>query len=325
MMMTMMMEHGHSLHLIEEDKNMDYELIIIGGGPAGCSAGVYAGRKELKTLLITEEFGGQSIASEDVKNWIGDKSISGLELAKKLEGHLREYSDIVDIKKTKVEKIEKITDGFFIKTSDGDISTKTILMAIGSSRRKLDIPGAEEFENKGVVYCASCDGPLFKDKNVVVVGGGNAGFETAAQLMAYAKSVTILQRSDRFKADAITVNKVLENERVTGLLNVDIKEIQGDTLINSVTYLDKNKNEEIKIPAEGVFVEIGMVPNTDVIDFVEKDNFNRIKIDCANKKSSVDGIWAAGDCTDSLYHQNNIAAGDAIIALENIYLYLKIM
>src|SRR3989344_4631587 len=190
-----------------------YDLAILGGGPAGVAAGVYAARKHLKTLFITESWGGQSTESMGIENWIGTVKISGLEFAEILEKHLRAYAaDLVDIhageKVLKVTKNSSTGSGqatFTIKTDKSEYEAKTILIATGSQRRKLQIPGAKEFENKGITYCASCDGPLFADKDVVVIGGGNAGFETALQLLAYCKSVTLLHKSDKYKADEITV------------------------------------------------------------------------------------------------------------------------
>src|SRR3989344_2235286 len=187
-----------------------YDLAIIGGGPAGVAAGVYAARKRLKTIFITEFFGGQSTESAGVENWIGTKKISGIDFGKALEEHLRSYAgDSVEIKTgIKVAHLEAeppsggSTSKFLIKTSDGTSYTaKTVLITTGSTRRKLEIPGAKELENKGITYCASCDGPLFAGQDVAVIGGGNAAFETAAQLLAYAKSVILLNRSNTFRAD----------------------------------------------------------------------------------------------------------------------------
>src|SRR3989344_2254784 len=184
-----------------------YDLAIIGGGPAGVSAGVYAARKRLKTIFITESFGGQSIESAGIENWIGTKNISGSDFGKALEEHLRTYArDTVEIKTSeRANSIFKKEGGFEIKTGSADYQAKTILVATGSARRKLEIPGAKEYENKGITYCASCDGPLFADQDVAVIGVGNAAFETAAQLLSYAKSVTFLIRSDKFRADEVTV------------------------------------------------------------------------------------------------------------------------
>lgn len=304
-----------------------HELIIIGGGPAGIAAGVYAARKELNTALITESFGGQSVDSAEIENWIGTPSISGTDLAANLERHLRVYEgEKLSIHTgDRVEKITKTDAGFSVSTQGGKtLETKAVLVASGSSRKKLQVEGAEQYENKGITYCASCDGPMFRDKDVVVIGGGNAGFETAAQLLAYTKSVTLLHRRDDFKAEPITVKKVLEHPNMTAITNASTEKIKGDFLVQSVVYTDTATGEEKEIPADGIFVEIGHVPATGFIsDLVDTNEIGEIITDPRTQTTSIEGIWAAGDCTDSLYQQNNIAAGDAVRALENIYLWLR--
>src|SRR3989344_4048712 len=190
-----------------------FDLIILGGGPAGCAAAVYAARKRLKTLLVTESFGGQSIVSETIYNWIGTPEISGNDLARALESHIRAYEEPTGTLSIHTgERIISVEQGeggaWIVKTAKETFSTKTILVTTGSSRKKLSIPEADTFENKGVVYCASCDGPVFAGQDVIVVGGGNAGFESAAQLLAYCKSVMLVHHSASFKADPITVQKV---------------------------------------------------------------------------------------------------------------------
>ncbi len=304
---------------------MTYDLIIIGGGPAGASAAVYASRKRLKTLMLLHEWGGQSIVSEQIFNWIGTESLSGNELAENFKKHvLANVGDSLEVKEGhKVSSIEKHGDGFLVKTEDGgEFETKTILISTGSGRRKLEAKDADRLEHKGLTYCASCDGPLFADMDVVVAGGGNAGFETAAQLLAYCKSVTLLHRSDTFnRADSITVDKVLKNPKMKAILNVDILEIKGEKFVEGLVYKDIKTGEVTELKVSAVFVEIGQIPNTSFAkDIVTLDTYNRIKIDPTNQKTSTPGIWAAGDCTDVLYHQNNIAAGDAVRALEDIYL-----
>lgn len=304
-----------------------YDLIIIGGGPAGVAAGVYAARKRLKTLLVTSEWGGQSSVSSDIQNWIGTVSISGAELAERLKEHLEAYkADVVDIRSgEKVSTVTKNTDGTFTVTTDGGASftTKTVLVASGSSRRRLEIPGADKFEHKGVTYCASCDGPLFAGMDVVVIGGGNAGFETAAQLLAYAKSVTLLQRGKEYRADEVTVQKVLAHPKMTGITNTELIEVKGENMVTALVYKDLTSGEVKELPCQGIFVEIGLIPATDYVkDVVELNKVGQIVIDPRTQKTSTPGIWAAGDCTDTLYHQNNIAAGDAVRALEDIYQYL---
>ena len=304
-----------------------YELAIIGGGPAGVAAGVYASRKQIKTLFIADKFGGQSIVSDGIENWIGDINISGQELANKLEKHLEAYAgEYVDLKKGQlVEKVEKTDNGFKIKTKKGDkFETNSILVATGSNRRRLPVKGADELEHKGITYCATCDGPLFSDKDVAVIGGGNSALESAAQLAAYAKSVTIVHRRDEFRGDPVTVQALEKDPKINFLLNVDITEILGDKFVSGFKYKDKESDEEKEMSVEGIFVEIGAVPaNSFIADIVDLDDDKTIKIDPWTQRTSQNGVWAAGDVTNVKYHQNNIAAGDAVKALEDIYIWLK--
>ncbi len=302
---------------------MLYDLIIIGGGPAGSSAAVYAARKQLKTLLIVKEWGGQSIVSDDIQNWIGTPHISGADLAKNLRAHVEEYKgDILTIVEEDVTEVSGVDGNFTVTTNKNSHTSKTILIATGSVRRKLDVAGAERLEHKGLTYCASCDGPLFSDTDVVVIGGGNAGFESAAQLLAYCKSVTLLSRSEP-RADAITVEKLTKNEHFTLIKNATPKEIHGEIFVDGITYTKTDTGEEVRLPVSAVFVEIGQIPATSFVkDIVELNDTSNVVIDPRTQETSVKGIWSAGDCTDVLYHQNNIAAGDAVRALEDIYLHL---
>ncbi len=305
---------------------MLYDLIIIGGGPAGTAAAVYAARKRLKTLLLIKEWGGQSVVSEQIYNWIGSVSISGADLAKNFKAHVAANTgeSLEVIEGFKATLLSKEGDLFKVRTeNEKEFLAKTILISSGSHRRKLEVPGANQFENKGLTYCASCDGPLFADQDTIVVGGGNAGFETAAQLLAYAKSVTLLNRSEKFRADEITVEKVLKNEKMKALRNVEILEIKGDKFVEGIIFKDKKTGEQSELKAAGIFVEIGHIPNTEFSkELVPLDEKGNIKINPLNQQTELKGVWAAGDCTNVLYHQNNIAAGDAVKALEDIYLYL---
>jgi alkyl hydroperoxide reductase subunit F len=303
-----------------------YDLIIIGGGPAGVSAGVYAARKRLNTLFITADWGGQSVVSTDIQNWIGTPSIAGSKLASDLRGHLEAYAGetLAIISGKTANSLLKNADGTFTVTLSDDTThqSRAVLIASGSGRRQLTIPGAAEFEHKGVTYCASCDGPMFSGQDVVVIGGGNAGFESAAQLLAYCKSVTLVHRSDSFKADAITVEKVLAHPNMHVIKNAEPTKISGEKFVSSITY--KNAlGDEVILPTAGIFVEIGMIPNTSYTkDAVVLDDYGRVKIDPWTQATSTPGIWAAGDCTNVKYHQNNIAAGDAVRALEDIFIHL---
>lgn len=302
-----------------------YDLIIIGGGPAGTSAGVYASRKQLKTLFITFEWGGQSTVSPDIQNWIGTPSLSGTKLAEDLEGHLRAYADgWVDIKdKSHVTNIEKTDAGHRVHFGEESAEAKAILIATGSKRRRLDVPGADEFEHKGLTYCATCDGPVFAGQDVAVVGGGNAAFETAAQLLAYCKSVTLLNRSDSYKADPVTVEKVLSHPNMRGITGATPAKVNGDKFVSGLGYTDADGVTQ-ELPVTGIFLEIGMIPNTGYVgDAVDLDAYGRVEIDPWTQQTTTPGIWAAGDCTNIKYHQNNISAGDAVKALEDIYVTLK--
>lgn len=302
-----------------------YDLIIIGGGPAGAAAGVYAARKRLKTLIIAETFAGQSTVSAEVQNWIGTIAISGEDLAIALRKHVEAYADKhLTIHEELVQKLEPQNGNFLVTTHKASYVARTVLVATGSYRRKLEVPGTDKFENMGVTYCASCDGPMFADRDLAVIGGGNAAFETAAQLLAYAKSVTLIHRSENFdRADKITVDKVLSHPNMRAIKNVEIIEVKGDKFVTDIVYKDKVTSVVTELPVGGIFVEIGQLPNTEFLNgFVNLNDHKHVIIDPRTQKTSLPGIWAAGDCTDVLYHQNNIAAGDAVRALEDIFQYL---
>jgi alkyl hydroperoxide reductase subunit F len=304
-----------------------FDVIIIGGGPAGVAAGVYAARKRLKTLLIAETIGGQSMDSTEIQNWIGTVKLTGIALADTFRTHLKAYADaVVEVKENeRVEMLSKTEKGFEVRTKKGAYEARAVLIATGGSRRKLDAANAEKFENKGLTYCASCDGPLFAGQDVAVVGGGNAGFETAAQLLAYAKSVTLIHRHGHFdKADAATVLAVQAHPNFKALMSSTPVEVKGGPFVSSLVVKNTATGETQELPVTGVFVEIGMLPSTSFAkELVALDEHNRIKVDAKNQRTNVEGVWAAGDCTDELYHQNNIAAGDGVKALEDLYLWLK--
>lgn len=317
-----------------------YDLAIIGGGPAGVSAGVYASRKRLRTVFITKDFQGQSSVSDGIENWIGTVKISGTDLAKSLENHLRAYAgDVVDIvtgvtaeKVAKGEVDQKTGKNLFLVTTSKGMTyrARTVLSVAGSHRRRLDVKGGDIYEHKGLTYCATCDGPIFADQDVVVVGGGNAGFESASQLLAYCKSVTLLNRSEVFKADPVTVEKLSKNEKMKIITNAVPKEVLGkDGFVSGLIYTDTKTGKDVELSVTGIFVEIGSVPTTYFMKEVAYlDPYNRIPVDPRNQRAvdsdgkHIEGIWSAGDCTDGLYHQNNIASGDAVKALEDIYFYL---
>jgi alkyl hydroperoxide reductase subunit F len=303
------------------------DLIIIGGGPAGIAAGVYAARKQLSTVLISEEVGGQSVVSEGIENWVGTPRISGADLAKRLKEHVEAVSNghVELALAERVTRLEKTNDAFTATTASGkSFEAKAVLVASGAGRRKLDVPGAEKFENKGVTYCASCDGPLFSGMDVAIVGGGNAGFETAAQLLAYASSVTLIHRHEEFKADPVTVEKIAAHPHMTIVRSAEPVEVHGDQFVTGLSYRDKTSGETKRLAVAGVFVEAGVIPNTGFLEeLLPLDAVKRVPVDPRTQHTKIEGLWAAGDCTDELYHQNNIAAGDGVKALEDLYLWLK--
>lgn len=313
---------------------MIYDVIIIGGGPAGVAAAVYAARKKLKTALITESFGGQSIVSDDIQNWIGEPHISGFDLAQKLEAHVRAHADIVDvkiperaveIKKVKCSTPDRICD-FEVKTEQGSVyQGKTIILTSGARRRRLGVPGEEKFEGKGVVYCSTCDAPIFAGKKTVVVGGGNSGLEAVQDLFPYASEVYLLHRSEALKGDPVIQEEIKKNPKLKGIiLNAQTLEILGNDFVTGIKYKDLKTGEEKILAVDGVFVEIGSVPNSEIVKgLVDIDQWGQVVIDPKHASTSHPGIFAAGDVTDDPYKQNNISAGDAVKAALAAYAYLQ--
>jgi NADH-dependent peroxiredoxin subunit F len=305
-----------------------YDLIIVGGGPGGVAAGVYAARKKIKTLFITDSFGGQSLVSADVQNWVGTKSVSGFDLGVMLEEHLRAQEDIEIIGDDLVTNVTKTPaggpgqgGGFSVTTQNGKtFETKYLFIASGSRRKKLNIPGEKELDGKGVVYCSTCDAPLFKNKAVAVVGGGNAGLEAVVDLLPYASEIYLLQYGDALKGDAVTQEKIKSNPKVKVLTMAMSKEIVGEGTVRAIRYEDRKTGEAKELAVQGVFVEIGALPNSDIVkEFVTLNMMGEIVVDHKTQQTSDPGIWAVGDVSDVRYKQNNISAGDAVKAVLNIY------
>lgn len=320
---------------------MLYDIVIVGGGPAGCASAVYTARKRLKTLLITESFGGQSIVSDDIQNWIGELHISGFDLAQKLEAHVRSFPDMIEIKMpekvTEVKSIKclpadkagdaktRICD-FDIKTEQGSsYQAKAIILAAGARRRKLGVPGEEKFNGKGVAYCSTCDAPLFSGKKVAVVGGGNAGLEAVVDLFPYASEIYLLINGEILKGDPVEVEEVKKNSKLKEIIfNAEILEIAGDKFVEGVKYKNKKTNEEKVLGVGGIFVEIGSVPNSEIVKgLVDIDRWGQVIIDAKHASTSHPGVFAAGDITDDPYKQNNISAGDGVRAALAAYAYIQ--
>lgn len=305
-----------------------YDTIIIGGGPAAVAAGVYAARKQIKTAFIAESIGGQSVVSDGIENWIGELNIPGPMLAKKLKDHIENYKDVIDMKfPARADKIEKNEDGTFtVFVGDEKLETKTVVVCTGGRHRHLGVSGEEEFNGKGVAYCATCDAPFFKDKDVAVVGGGNSGLEAVVDLLKYANKVYLLDREAEgaMKGDPATFEEIMESGRVEVFYRADSQEILGDKMVSGLRFKNLDTDEEKTVDVQGVFVEIGSVPNSEIVkDFVELDQWGNIKVDAKNQATSCEGVFAAGDVTNSMFRQNNIATGDGIKALLSAIDYLK--
>ena len=304
-----------------------YDLVIVGGGPAGIGAGIYAARKKMKTLLIADSFGGQSIVSADIHNWIGDRNISGLELAQKLEAHVRSYEPDIEIWDDRVEKVERSLANvgtFNLTTKKGkSIEARAVLLCTGSRRKRLGVPGEDRLDGKGIAWCSICDAPLFGGKAVAVIGGGNAGLEAVVDLNAYADKIYLLQRRDALKGDPVTQEKIKSFSKVEIIFNAQTEEILGDPFVSGLRFADAKTGEKKTLDVQGVFIEVGSFPNSDLVKgLVKTDEFGHIVIDPRTQRTFELGIWAAGDVTDALYQQNNIAVGDAIRAVLNIYSFL---
>lgn len=302
---------------------MIYDLIIIGGGPAGAAAAVYAGRKKLKTLLVAEAMGGQSVVSDEIQNWIGHQAISGPELAMSLERHARAQESVEVIMGKRAEKLEKFGNNFKISFGNEIAEARAVLIASGSHRRHLNVSGEADFAGKGVAYCATCDAPLFGGKTVAVVGGGNAGLEAAQDLTKYAEKIYLFIRGDKLRGDAVTQEAVRASPKVMLLFNSEIKEIHGERFVSGVKYLDKAAGAEKELKLAGVFVEIGSEPNSSFAKgLLNINEAGEIVVDHKTGETSVPGIFAAGDVTDGKYKQNNIAVGDAIKAALSAHEYI---
>ncbi|MFZ8786351.1 NAD(P)/FAD-dependent oxidoreductase [Thermocrinis sp.] len=296
------------------------QLVIIGGGPAGISASIYAARKKMDFVLITKEVGGQVIKAGNIENYLGYAMVDGIILAEKMIEHMRklEVEPILD----EVVDVERLSEGFEVRTASGQsFKTKTVLFCTGAEHRRLNVPGEREYTGRGISYCYTCDAPFFKDKKVAVVGGGNSGFEAAEQLLNYASAIYLLEISDHFGADEVLKEKVLGSEKVIPLLRHKVVSAEGDgVFLKGIVVEDLEKGKTYQLDVEGLFVEIGLEPNTKLAQKlgVLLNNRGEIIIDC-NNRTSERGIYAAGDCTNIFAKQIITAAGEGAKALLSIY------
>ena len=303
---------------------MKYDLIIIGGGPAGISAGIYVARLGVKALLITKEFGGQiGKKAVDIENYPGFTKISGPELIKKMEDHLR--SNEIDIEMDEVVKIEKKEGRFIVLTKgDKEYETLSIILSSGSDPRPLEVPGEKEYIGKGVSYCALCDGPIFRDKVVAIAGGGNAAFETAVFLSKIVKKIYILEFSPEVKAFESNQKLVADTGKVEIITNVAVKEIHGEDFVEFLTYEDRETGEKKSLEVQGIFIEVGHLPATSyakgLVEFNERDE---IKVQPETCQTTIPGIFAAGDVNEGIFKQVVTAVGEGAKAALAAHNYIQ--
>lgn len=297
-----------------------YDLIIVGGGPAGITAGIYAARKKLSTLIVSKNFIGQTGMAGMIENWPGEKNILGPELIFKFKDHLDNYQ--IDKKEEEVISISK-KEKFEVQTKNDLFTATAVIIATGRKPRELGVINEKEFIGRGVVYCTTCDAPLFKDKKVVVAGGGNAAFEAAIEMISYTKDVCLFDISSKFSADEILQEKAKE-KGISLFNNIRIDEVGGKTFLEKIKYTDLTNNKEKFISAEGLFIQIGSLPITGFLDdFLELDDERNIIINFETQETSTKGVFAAGDVTNVKEKQIIIAAGEGSKAALSAYRFLK--
>ena len=283
-----------------------YDLIIIGAGPAGITASVYAARKRMDFLVVTGDVGGQTVWTGDIENYTGYQFISGPDLAGKFEEHIKQYN--INVKENEeVTGLAKEGNVVIVTTPKGTYKARTAVVASGKKSKELNVPGEQEYKNKGLTYCATCDGPLFAGKDVVIVGGGNSALDAALQLVKIAKKIYMVNITSDLGGDAVMRDKVLESDIITVMNNSQVAEVFGDVFVKGIKVKTEGKVKEIKV--DGVFVEIGLVPNSKFATELEKNEQGEIMVNCKNE-TNVPGIFAAGDVTDVLEKQIIIAAGE---------------
>ncbi|WP_102264716.1 alkyl hydroperoxide reductase subunit F [Mesobacillus jeotgali] len=298
-----------------------YDVLVVGGGPAGSSAAIYAARKGIRTGIVAERFGGQVMDTLGIENFISVKHTEGPKLVASLEEHVKEYGvDIMNLQRAK--RLEK-KDMIELELENGAVlKSKTVIISTGARWRNVNVPGEAEFKNKGVAYCPHCDGPLFEGKDVAVIGGGNSGVEAAIDLAGIVKHVTVIEFNPELKADQVLQDRLHSLPNVTVVTNAQTSEITGTDKVNGITYIDRASGEEHHVELQGVFVQIGLVPNTEWLgDTLERTRFGEIVVD-KHGATDLPGVFAAGDCTDSAYKQIIISMGSGATAALGAFDYL---
>ncbi|MFR9711511.1 alkyl hydroperoxide reductase subunit F [Paenibacillus sp. MB22_1] len=298
-----------------------FDVLVIGGGPAGASAAIYAARKGIRTGIVAERFGGQVNDTLGIENLIGTKYTEGPKLAVSLEEHAKEYN--IDIMTSQRAKSLRKNDLIEVELENGAVlKSKTVIVSTGARWRNMNVPGEAEFKNKGVAYCPHCDGPLFAGKRVAVVGGGNSGVEAAIDLAGIASHVTVLEYMSELKADSVLQERLNSLPNATVIKNAQVKEVTGDSKVNGLTYIDRESGEEKHLELEGVFVQIGLVPNTEWLEgTLERTRMGEIIVDNRGA-TTIPGVFAAGDCTNTAYKQIIISMGSGATAALGAFDYL---
>lgn len=296
-----------------------YDLIIVGAGPAGITASVYAARKKMSLKILTGDIGGQTIWSGDIENYTGYQFISGVDLAGKFEEHIKQYSIEVNENEL-VTKIERKGREIHTFTSKGEYVSKTVIVASGKRSKELNVPGEKEFRNRGLAYCATCDGPLFAGKDVAVVGGGNSALEAALQLTKIAKKIFIINIAEELTGDAIMREKLESSPIVTIMNKTRVTAVKGVKFVSGMEIESAGKIDNLEV--QGVFVEIGLEPNTDFISELELNSQREIKVNNRNQ-TNIPGVFACGDVTDVPEKQIIIAAGEGAKAALSAFNYIS--
>ncbi|HAL43779.1 MAG TPA: alkyl hydroperoxide reductase subunit F, partial [Methylophilaceae bacterium] len=305
-------------------KKETYDVLIIGGGPAGASAAIYSARKGIRTGIIAERFGGQVMDTLGIENFISVKATEGPKLVAALEEHVKEYEvDIMNLQRAKSIQKNDLNSLFEVELENGGkLKSKSVIIATGARWKELNVPGEKEFKGKGVAYCPHCDGPLFKGKHVAVIGGGNSGVEAAIDLANIVGHVTLFEFASELKADDILQKRLYSLSNVDVVLNAQTTEVIGTDKVSGLIYLDRKSNEKKTIELEGVFIQIGLLPNTDFVkNTVDLSKFGEIIVDHHNQ-SSLPGLFAAGDVTTVPYKQIIIAMGEGSKASLGAFDYL---
>ena len=306
----------------EPEPEVTYDLLILGGGPAAMSAAVYAARKMMDLAVVTKDFGGQVRETSEVENWLGFQSINAKDLADSFEEHVKSFDIAVNLG-TAITEVNKEAEIFKALADDGRIySSRSLILATGKRHRALNVPGEKELVGRGVAYCATCDAPFFKGKKVVVAGGGNSAFTTAMDLLKVEADVTLVNFIKGWQADEALQERVKQTDRVSLLDYHQVVRIEGEGRVTAVVVKSREKEKEEKLDTGGIFVEIGLLPNNGSFkNLVELNERGEVIVDCSCK-TSVEGLFGAGDVTTVPHKQIVIAAGEGAKAALSAYNYL---